>query len=360
LDPDNTDDLYYVNFNRLFRTNNSIGVSSNSGWTELLAVSAAINPGNPTSGTNVGIRAMAFSRGDYNTTHVLYLGTTDGKVYRLDNPRNATASTSPVDITPPSSVTDMTSLNVQSIGVNPNNDNEILIVTTPYGRTNSGGTFQNVVNILWCGNAKAAVPTWKVAEGNLAGTTTSGFISARSCMITVKKDALNNAVTEYYVGTAAGLFATENLGTVLQSNGSPVWQREGATTINNAIISSLAYRPSDNVLLVGTHGNGMYYTKLGTPNLVTGINTPVMNDKNFIKLVYPTISNSSIHYTIGNKTDVKKMSVQLIDMTGKIAYWQETGYQDGAIDISRFANGAYILSIYSDNRKYRHIQKIIR
>ena len=37
-------------------------------------------------------------------------------------------------------------------------------------------------------NAKSATPTWRVAEGNLAGTTTTGFISARSCMIAVKKD----------------------------------------------------------------------------------------------------------------------------------------------------------------------------
>jgi hypothetical protein len=35
--------------------------------------------------------------------------------------------------------------------------------------------------------------------------------------------------------------------------------REGAD-VYYAVVTSLAYRPSDNVLLVGTHGNGIFYT----------------------------------------------------------------------------------------------------
>ena len=67
-------------------------------------------------------------------------------------------------------------------------------------------------------------------------------------MIVVKKDGSGNPVTEYYVGTAAGLFGVENLGTTLMASGSPSWQREGATILNFAVINSLAYRPEDNVM----------------------------------------------------------------------------------------------------------------
>ena len=354
LNPDNTDDLYYVNFNRLFRTTNSSTVTTSTGWTELTGVSSSINA---TNGTNIGIRALAFSRGNYGTGHSMYIGTTDGRIFRLDDPRNAAASTTPVNITP--ATPNISGLNVQDIAVNPNNDNEIIAVVTNYGRT-VGSTFNNVTSILWTNNAKSASPTWRDAEGNLAGTTTTGFISARSCMIVVKKDAANNPVTEYYVGTAAGLFSVENLGTTLQASGSPTWQREGASTLNYAVINSLAYRPDDNVMVVGTHGNGLYYTYLGTPNLVTGINNPVVNDKNFISLVYPTITSNTVNYQIGNKTDVKKISIQLYNMQGQELYRQESAYQNGIININRFAKGAYVLSIYSDNKKYRHIQKIIR
>lgn len=352
LNPDNTDDLYYINFNRMFRTTSSTTVSSST-WTELTGVSSAVNASN---GTNIAIRGIAFSRGAYASGHSMYFGTTDGRVFRLDDPRNASATATPVNISPAG----ISGLNVQDIAVNPNNDNEIMVVISNYGFTNTGGTFINADNIWWTNNAKSASPTWRRAEGNLTGDNTSGFISARSCMITVKKDASNNTITEYYVGTAAGLFAVENLATTLTGGGSPSWQREGGTTLNFAIINSIAYRPEDNVMVLGTHGNGLYYTKLGTPALVTGINNPVINDKEFISMVYPTVSNSTVQYRIGNKTDVKKISVQVFTMNGQEVYRSETGYQNGSINISRFAKGAYILSIYSDNKKYRHIQKLIR
>ena len=357
LNPDNTDDLYYVNFNRLFRTTSSSTVSSST-WTELTGVASAVNPSDP-DGDDIAIRAMAFSRGNYGSLHSMYIGTTNGKIFRIDDPRNFAVAALPVNITPPVSVADISGLNVQDIAVNPNNDNEIIAVITNYGRS-VGAVFNNVTNILWTNNAKAATPTWKVADGNLAGTPSSGFISARSCMIVVKKDGAGNPITEYYVGTAAGLFAVENLGTTLSGGGTPTWEREGSTTLNFSVISSLAYRPVDNVLVVGTHGNGIFYSLLGAPNLVTGINNPVINDKNFISLVYPTITDNIVQYRIGNKTDVKKISVQLFNMKGQELYRQETGYQNGDFNIRRFARGAYILSIYSDNKKYRHVQKILR
>lgn len=354
LNPDNTEDLYYINFNRMFRTTSASTVTSSS-WTELTGVGTAVNSSN---GTNIAIRAIVFSRGNYGALHSMYFGTTDGRIFRLDDPRNSSASATPVNITP--TVSDLTGLNIQDIAVNPNNDNEIMAVVTNYGRTLSNGAFNNVTNILWTNDAKSASPTWRVAEGNLAGTSTTGFISARSCMLVVKKDGAGNPVTEYYVGTAAGLFAVENLGTTLTGGGTPTWQREGSSTLNFAVINSLAYRPVDNVLAVGTHGNGLYYTFLGTPNLVTGINNPVLNDKDFITMVYPTVSDNIVQYRTGNKTDVRKISVQLYNMQGQEIYRQESGYQNGNLNINRFAKGAYILSIYSDNRKYRHIQKIIR
>lgn len=350
LNPDNTELLYYVNFNRLYRTSTASTVTS-SGWTEMTGVSGAVNA---TNGTNVAIRALASSRGTYISAHSLYIGTTNGNLFRLDDPRNISSSTVPANITPPGN----TNLNIQDIAVNPNNDNEILVVVSNYGVT-SGNALNNVVNIWWTNNAKSATPTWRQAEGNLAGTTNSGYISARSCMIAVKKDVLNNPVTEYYVGTAAGLFAVENLGTTLLASGTPNWQREAASTLKFAVISSLAYRPVDNVLVVGTHGNGMYYTSLGTPNLVTGINDPVMNDRSFITAVFPTAGSAVVQYQIGNRPEIRKISIQLYNLQGQVVYQNETAYQNGVIYLGRFAKGPYILSIYSDNRKYRHVQKLI-
>jgi hypothetical protein len=313
----------------------------------LTTAGTTIDPDGSLNGFN-SIRAMAISRGPYITSHTLYLGTTNGKIYRLYNPRNALPADPIVDITPSATLGWIAGSNVQSIAVNPNNDDEVMAVVSNYG----------AINIWWTNNAKSATPTWRNAEGNL------GLPSIRSCMIVVKKDISNNPVTEYYVGTSIGLYSAVNIGPTLIGGGSPTWQREGGSVLNFAVVQSLAYRPVDNVMVLGTHGNGMYYTFLGTPNYNpnqnTGVIDPINNDKNFIKAVFPTVTPNIVEYKIGNLTTIRKISVQLFSMNGQLVMQNETTYQDGSIDISKINSGAYILSIYSDNRKYRHLQKIVR
>lgn len=337
LDPDNTEDLYYINFNRLFRTTAASSVTA-GGWTELTGVSATVNPSN---GRGVSIRAVAFTRGPYNTAHSLFLGTTNGRVFRLDDPRNAAPGKVPVDITP-------TGLNgnVQDIAVNPNNDNEVLVTVSNY----------NTVSIWWTNNAKSSFPSWKNAEGNLT------LPSIRSCRIAVKKDAANNPVTEYYVGTSVGLYSTENLESILTLNGSPLWRREGDAVLNLAVVQSLAYRPADNVMVIGTHGNGMYYTFLGTANFnpVQTAVEPVTNDKNFIRNVYPTVSPNTVSFETGNMVGIRKIVVQLYDASGRLIYSETKGYTNGSVTLAPFARGTYFLSIYSDGKKYRHLQKLVK
>jgi hypothetical protein len=350
LDQDNTEDLFYVNFNRLFRTNHASTVTTSSGWTELTGVSQAVNPSNSTGGRNIRIRAMAFSRGPYTTSHALYIGTTpdlegstqQGKIFRIDDPRNFAATAAPVDITPPG-----LQGNVQNIAVNPNNDDEILAVVSNYG----------TVSIWWTNNAKSASPNWRNAEGNLT------LPSIRSCMIVVKKDALNNPVTEYYVGTSVGLYSVVDLGTILTANQSPTWLREGDNVLNFAVVQSLSYRPTDNVLLVGTHGNGMYYTFLGTANFTPNVNTglpPVTNDESFIAKVFPTETGDKTFYRAGNLFSIKKIIVQLHSTSGQLVYKRDDTYQDGEVDVSRMPAGLYILNILSSDGRYRHIQKILK
>lgn len=349
LDQDNTEDLYYVNFNRLFRTTQASTVSSSNGWTELKGVSQAVNPSDPTGGRAIRIRAMAFSRGPYTTSHVLYIGTTpdleattnirQGKIFRIDDPRNFSATAAPVDITPAN-----LQGNVQNIAVNPNNDNEIMAVVSNY----------DVVSIWWTNNAKSANPNWYNAEGNLT------LPSVRSCMIVVKKDAANNPVTEYYVGTSVGLYSVVNLGVILTSNSSPTWDREGDNVLNYAVVQSLSYRPTDNVLLIGTHGNGMYYTFLGTANFTPNAAPATGNDSRFIVNVFPTQSSTKTFYQVGGLTNIQTIIIQLLSTSGQLISKRETPYQNGEVDMSRLPAGMYILDIRSSDGKYHHVQKLIK
>lgn len=331
LNPDNTEDLFYINFNRLFRTTAASTVTSLT-WTELLGVRQSVNPSNPASGQNISIRALAFTRGSYSSTHALFLGTTDGRIFRLDDPRNVAASASPVNITPAG----LTG-NVQDIAVNPTNDNEVLAVVSNY----------NVVSIWWTNNAKSATPVWRNAEGNLT------LPSIRSCQIVINTSG-ENPVTEYYVGTSVGLYSTTSLSTILPG-GNPVWQREGGKTLGFAVVQSMAHRPSDNALLLGTHGNGMYYTFIG--KLVSG---PGPGTEVFIESIAPTLARGTVNYTIGNLTTVQKIIVRVFNMQGQLLYREERSYDNASLNFSRYPAGMYIVSIMSDDGNYKFTERIIK
>ena len=139
------------------------------------------------------------------------------------------------------------------------------------------------------------------------------------------------------------------------------WVREGGALLNYAVVQSIAYRPVDNVMVLGTHGNGMFYTFLGTPNvnIVTAI-TPITNDRNFIRTIYPTISSSRVQFATGNMIGIKTIHIQLVDLTGRVVYNTQASYSSGYVPLDNLSSGSYILTIYSDDNKYRHVQKLIK
>lgn len=336
----NTEILFYANYNKLFRTTAASTVDS-SKWTQLTGVESTVNAG---GGSAISIRAMDFSWGSYLTTHAMYFGTNSSKIYRLDDYANALANTIPVDITP----VGLTG-NVADIAVNPNDDNEIMAVVSNYA----------VTSIWWTYNAKSTTPSWSNAEGDLT------LPSIRSCAIVPKKDASNNPYTEYYVGTSVGLYSTQNIGKTLGATpaGSIIWSREGAAVLNYAVVSSLDYRPEDNTLLIGTHGNGMYYTVIGspnyTPNLTTAVAPVIINDKSFVK-VFPTVSSGTYQYKAGSITGIKSINVRVLNMLGQAVYQTQASYGDGQIPLNRLPAGNYMVQVTSDNKKYQTNQQIIK
>lgn len=233
LDADNSEILYYVNDDTLHRTTSASTVTSST-WVKMTGVSPVVGLAND-------ITALATTRGIYSpATASLFMGTSNGKIYRLNDPAGAAPATAPTDI---SSASFPAGAYVSSIAVNPRNDDTVLVTFSSYG----------VSGIWWSGNANSATPTWTAIEN----TTTFTLPSMRSSAILV-----NSGVVEYYVGTSAGLFST----TTISASTTP-WTQEGAGSIGNAVVSSLALRPIDNTLLVGTHGYGMWKVTISPPIL---------------------------------------------------------------------------------------------
>ncbi|MBL7748209.1 MAG: hypothetical protein JNM19_12310 [Chitinophagaceae bacterium] len=227
LDPDNSQTLYYANDNALYRTTSASSVTSIT-WTSMTGIATAVGAAND-------ISAIAVTRGTYSAaTSSLFFGTSNGRVFRLDDPTGVAAATAPVDITGAFPVG-----NISSIAVNPRNDDTILVTLSNYGITG---------NVWWTGNANSATPTWTNVEGSLT------LPSYRSSAIHAVP---NSTEVQYYVGTSVGLYRS---GTGFPT--TPGWTQEGAADIGNAVVTSLALRPSDANLLVGTHGYGMWKTSL--------------------------------------------------------------------------------------------------
>jgi hypothetical protein len=223
-------------------------------------------------GTANDITALALTRGTYApATTSLFLGTSNGLVYRLDDPANAAANTAPVNITGGS----FPGGYVSGIAVNPRNDDTVVVTFSNYG----------IFSAFWTANANSATPTWTNIEGN---------ISESSFRTVAIHSVPNSPQVRYFVGTSTGLYTNIGL------PGTAVWTKEGSTEIGDAVVSHLAYRPSDGFLLAGTHGYGMWSTMLNLfalPVEITDFTGSLQNDNALLKWTTAAEYNSK-HFEI--------------------------------------------------------------
>lgn len=319
LDPDNTEYLYFASNDSLYKTRNASTVSSAT-WTLLKGVTA-LHAGS--------IRSLATTRGAYNTGHNLFIGTDRGRIFRLKDPANADSASVPQEITP----SGMSGV-VIGLAANPRNDDTLMAVVSNF----------NVPGIWWTGNANSATPSWQSCDGNLDS------LSIRSCAIAVEQGGV-----EYYAGSSAGLFSTTAI-----SGQNTVWLREGTGPLGYAVVSSLALRWSDNTLVIGTHGNGMFYTTIGAAVPVDTTPVPPPAKQVFIQNLYPTLITGSLQIQTGNLAGVSKMYVTVYNMAGQRMLSKLTDYQQTTLDLSYLPAGMYIIHITSDNHSASFTRKFIR
>ncbi|MEZ4850918.1 MAG: hypothetical protein R3B93_20320 [Bacteroidia bacterium] len=87
----------------------------------------------------------------------------------------------------------------------------------------------------------------------------------------------------------SGLYCTTTL-----NGGSTVWTQIGAGSIRYAVARSLALRPADNFLLVGTHGNGMYMVEPPRDPLIS-----------FVAATSDTTESTNASASCRNYTDIE-------------------------------------------------------
>lgn len=303
LDPDNTDVLYYASLNNLFRTSSASTVNPGS-WDALGTV----------AGGQI-MRSFAGTRGEYNPdTSYLLIGGNNGGVFRLDDPHNSTSNA--INITPAGAVT-AGGVIVSALAVHPTNPNIAMAVYANFG----------VPSIFITNNAASDDPTWTQVERNLAP------FSVRSAQIL---DV--NGQTQYYVGTARGLY----------SNPSPLnedWSPEGVGQIGIPVVSDLEYRPSDGVLLLGTHGNGMFETN--STLLATEDFSGEVVENGLTAFPNPVSTELNFRVATGGSTITE---YQVVDYTGRVIEQQSVdNLTESTLDVSGYVTGIYFLRAVTQN-----------
>ena len=232
LDPNNPSLLYYAGgsstaTSMIWRNDNASLADTLTGWSPLTFTDVG-----PASGYSRQISAIGVSTA--NNANVVYYGTMDGQVRRVNNAHTGT----PVGsfITPPG-LNGGTAAGgfVRCIAVDPTNSNNALVVFGNYNFPSLWYTTDGGLN-------------WTDVEGNLAGP--SGP-SVRWATIFYYDGQL-----QVFLGTSIGVLSTNAL-----AGGSTVWSQEAEAEIGNVLIAWMDYRPSDNTLAVATHARGVFTTK---------------------------------------------------------------------------------------------------
>ena len=221
---------------------------------------------------------------------------------------------------------------VSSIDVENGNSNHLLVTLSNYG----------VISVL---ESTDGGVTWLSIEGNLPDMPIRwGLFLPDGLTFGV------NGISGIALATEVGVWTTN------ASNGAATVWVPNNTGLANVSTHMLKYRPSDRTLAAATHARGLYTSVLNT---ATAVNT-IQNNKQFIAAVYPTITTDNIQFSIGGANGIRQMTVQLVDMQGKQLVQNTVAFKNGQIPVSKLPSGMYFIKFISDNRKYSHLQKIVK
>ncbi|ARV16916.1 hypothetical protein BTO07_13055 [Polaribacter sp. SA4-12] len=119
---------------------------------------------------------------------------------------------------------------------------------------------------------------------------------------------------------------------------------EGADNIGLALISSLAYRPSDNKLLIGTHGNGMFETTVkGT------LSTSDYNSDKIELSFYPNPTKKELNLQSSTLDLSKNLIYNISDITGKVV--KKGAVENKKINVENLNSGVYLVKLNVDGKQ---------
>lgn len=278
--------------------------------------------------------------------NVIYVGTSNKEVYRLDNPLSASPKLTKLGkLSKVPSDSLQTGWNIIDICIDPEDANKVFVVCSNY----------NIKSVFysWDGGAN-----WSLAGGNLEGNSAnpSGTNPSIRCMNILKR---SDGSKTYFLGTSVGLYSTDTL--KIDSFGTKnltVWKQESPELIGANVVTDIKVRNSDGYVIVGTHGNGIfdaYYDGKQAENPKTFISS---------SNVYPNPTMSDFYFTF-NATKNSNASAYLLDMTGrKVRTVFNTSFNTGSfkykVNVEDLQAGQYLLLYYPNTDAKPEVHRIVK
>ena len=258
-----------------------------------------------------------------NPANVVYFGTNTKYIYRIDN---ANVGDPPLNMI--TNIPTGTNAFCSDIAINPDNADEIMVVYSNYA-------------IYSLFHSKDGGVSWMKVAGNLEQNP-SGSGNGPSCR-TAEIIPLGND-TLYLVGTSVGLFATAHLDGI-----NTIWEQIGSQTIGSVVVEFLTFRHNDGLLVVGTHGNGIYQTNISSVGDVLAIDEKQSHlakiniypnpTSNKVNLEFTSDKTTNANWTLYNELGkkVKTGSKKLIAGNNQIS-----------INMQNIKSGIYFVSLEVD------------
>ena len=313
LDPTNTDKMYYVADNTLWRNDDLASIPDNQynptdqNWEELTSCDLSLGS---------YITALGMSRVP---AHRLYYGSSDGHLYRVDKADQPNPT--PVEIT--GSIFPKNAF-ISCVAVDPQNADSIVVCFSNYHvisifASNDGGT------------------TWHDASGNLEQNPDGSGDGPSVRWVTIVHQ---NGETLYLCGTSVGLFSTTDI-----SRPNVTWVPEGTNTIGYAIVENIDARQSDGFVAIATQGSGVYTTHVEASPSAVNTNSATQ----FAFALSPNPSNGRVtaSFTLPQSGLVQWT---VVDMAGRTvlspgAVEFSSGSSHYNLDCTRLPSGTYFVQI---------------
>ncbi|HAD11884.1 MAG TPA: hypothetical protein DCF33_05530 [Saprospirales bacterium] len=310
MDPNNHKILYLPAGRKLYRQNDLSAIALTGEW-DAISTGWTQFPDTITSGqfTAIGVSEAA-------PAHRVYLGTSNNKIFRIDNANTGTPAMTA--LVPPSGMP--IDAYVNCLAVDPTNADRVVLVYSNYA----------VYSVFLSEDAGAS---WKKVGGNLeanvAGT------GAGSSVRWVSMLPQDNGKIKYFCGTSTGLYSADTLRLHATGQAGTVWALEGPNEIGSSVVDFVDVRRSDGYVIAATHSNGIF-----AANFQTGSSSNEPQSLHAVR-VSPNPASSVASFRVDGP-NLSQNRLRIFDLKGNLV--RETAFSGNQTDLNvqDWPTGVYV------------------